>query len=98
MRSVTETGRCWFLGETTPVDELLHLEGARVAGSPPLALPDRLSERQRLETVVCPTCAVAIAELRIRHDAELAEADIRPGGTAGPGRTAGDVSRKAFGK
>lgn len=66
-------------------------------GSPPLPLPSRLSERQRLELAVCEVCAVAFADCRRRHEIELAEAGLRPGGTAGPSRTVEAIVRKAIG-
>lgn len=92
----TETGRCWWCGEIVVADELFHLEGARLVGSPPLALPSWMAARDRLELRVCGPCAIGFAEARHRHDVELAIASLRPGGTAGPSRTVETVVRKAI--
>ncbi len=93
-----DTRACYWCGTTRPVGELFHLEGARLYGSPELSLPTRLSERERLETFVCEVCGIAFADLRSRHDIELAEAAVRPGGTAGPARTVESIARKAIEK
>jgi hypothetical protein len=85
--------RCWWCGESIVVDELFHLEGARLLGSPPLALPERIGRRERLELRVCGPCAIGFAEARKRHEVELAEGALYPGGTAGLSRTVETVVR-----
>lgn len=91
----TESARCWWCREATNEDDLVHLEGARLVGSRPLALPSRLSERERLELRVCRYCALAFADARKRHDVELAEGRVLPGGTSGPTDPARSMARFA---
>lgn len=66
---------CYWCGAAgDAVDELYHAEGARLAGSPPLPLPPRLSERERFLFVLCLDCVRLFAELRVRHEEEIFEA------------------------
>lgn len=67
-------GRCWWCGE---VDSLFRLEGARLAGSPPLGLPTSIvTPDDRDAFRVCPGCAVTFGFARKAHDTELEEAGI----------------------
>jgi hypothetical protein len=64
--------RCYWCDRE---DVELHApEGARLVGSPPLELPRRMTERERLLFVLCLECMVVFAELRYRHNGELMEA------------------------
>lgn len=64
--------RCYWCDQAA--EELFSPEGARLAGSPPLPLPSRMTERERLLFLLCFECVRLFAELRLRHDAERAEA------------------------
>lgn len=64
--------RCYWCDRTA--DELFCPEGARLAGSPPLPLPSRMTERERLLFLLCLDCVRLFAELRLRRDAEAMEA------------------------
>jgi len=64
--------RCYWCDR--PTAELFPPEGARLAGSPPLPLPSRMTERERLRFLLCLECMVVFAGLRYRRDAELMEA------------------------
>ena len=67
---VTDFRVCWWCRDPFPEGELLHLEGARLIGSEPLRLPDRMTERERYEAFVCHACAISFALLRRRVDIE----------------------------
>lgn len=64
---------CWWCGEEA---DLLHLEGARFFGSPPLHLPATmiLTSDDRHRFRVCFPCATQLALARRAHDLELFEA------------------------
>jgi hypothetical protein len=83
---MTGVGICWWCREAFPIEELLHLEGASISGSPPLRLPASWSEEERRSTLICRMrdgqasgCVVAFVNLRHSHDVELAEAAVGKG-------------------
>ena len=78
MGAVTGFRVCWWCRDPFPESELLHLEGARLVGSEPLRLPERMSEAEKADSYVCHACALSFALLRRRVDIERwkREADV----------------------
>lgn len=69
-----EYALCWWCRDSFPREELVHLEGARLAGSEPLSLPDRVGDKTAV--VVCPRDALAFALARRARDVEVFEATV----------------------
>ena len=89
--------RCWWCGEPWVLEDLIQLEGARLVGSRPLSL-SRIPADERTRILVDRECAIMFADLRRRHDIELAEAALEPGGSSGPERNVRALVRRANGE
>ena len=82
--NASRIGRCWWCRRARA--DLVHLEGAKLAGSPALHLNLYADVRDRLPIAapldelaavrVCEPCAIAFARARQLHDVELREAGI----------------------
>lgn len=69
-----EYALCWWCGESFPKEKLVHLEGARLVGSEPLTLPDRIADKAAV--LVCEQDAIRFALARRAHDVEVFEAAV----------------------